>query len=92
MGFLRLRYKVPEEGTSALIETPISVGGDANDDARFAVAMAGFGQLLTGSVYLNDWGWDDAVDLALGARGDDAFGYRIEAVNLMRMAKALNQQ
>ncbi len=92
LGFLRLRYKMPGEGTSALIETPIKVGGDANDDARFAVAVAGFGQLLTGSVYLNDWGWDEAVDLALGARGDDAFGYRIEAVNLMRMAKALDQQ
>ena len=92
LGFLRLRYKMPGEGTSALIETPIKVGGEASDDARFAVAVAGFGQLLTGSVYLNDWGWDDAVDLALGARGDDAFGYRIEAVNLMRMAKALDEQ
>ena len=54
--------------------------------------MAGFGQLLTGSVYLNDWGWDQAIDLALGARGDDPFGYRIEAVNLMRTAQALDQE
>ena len=89
LGFLRLRYKAPGEAASQLIETPIIAGGEASDDARFAVAMAGFGQLLTGSVYLNDWGWDKAIDLALAARGEDPFGYRIEAVNLMRMAKAL---
>ena len=92
MGFLRLRYKAPGDATSALIETPIVAGTAASDDARFAVAIAGFGQLLTGSAYLNDWGWDEAIDLALGARGNDAFGYRIEAVNLMRMAQALDAQ
>jgi Ca-activated chloride channel homolog len=89
LGFLRLRYKTPGTDTSALIETPITAGGEPSDDARFAASIAGFGQLLTGSVYLNDWGWDDAVNLANGARGDDPFGYRIEAINLMRMAKSL---
>ena len=92
MGFLRLRYKAPGEDTSALIETPIVMGGEAREEARFAVSLAGFGQLLTGSKYLNDWGWDEAIDLALGARGDDPFGYRIEAVNLMRMAQALDNE
>ena len=92
LGFLRLRYKAPGEAASQLLETPILAGGAASDDARFAVAMAGFGQLLTGSVYLNDWGWDQAIDLALQSRGDDPFGYRIEAVNLMRMAQALSVQ
>ena len=91
LGFLRLRYKAPGANSSQLIETPIVAGGEASEDARFAAAIAGFGQLLTGSKYLNDWGWDKAIDLALGARGDDPFGYRIEAVNLMRMAKALNK-
>ncbi len=90
LGFLRLRYKSLGQAASKLIETPIAQGGPANDDARFAAAIAGFGQLLAGSVYLNDWGWDDAITLALGARGEDAFGYRIEAVNLMRMAKTLD--
>jgi Ca-activated chloride channel family protein len=45
-----------------------------------------------GATYLGDWGWDQAIELALSARGEDAFGYRIEAVNLMRMAKALSAQ
>ena len=91
LGFLRLRSVAPGATASTLLETPILTGGQANNDARFAAAIAGFGQLLTGAVYLGDWGWDQAIELALGARGSDEFGYRIEAVNLMRAAKALNQ-
>jgi Ca-activated chloride channel homolog len=92
MGFLRLRYKEPGASASELIEVPIVAGdGAPSDDARFAVAIAGFGQLLTGATYLGDWGWDDAIALANGARGDDPFGYRVEAVNLMRLAKTLTR-
>jgi Ca-activated chloride channel homolog len=47
--------------------------------------------LLTGATYLGDWGWDDAIALANGARGDDPYGYRIEAVNLMRLAKSMER-
>lgn len=89
LGFLRLRWKAPGEATSTLIETPITGAEGATDESRFAAAIAGFGQLLQGSVYLGDWGWDDAIALALTARGDDPYGYRIEAVNLMRLAQSL---
>ena len=90
LGFLRLRYKDPGQTTSRLIETPITGQGEASDDARFAAAIAGFGQLLQHSTYLGDWGWDQAIALAAGARGPDDFGYRIEAVNLMRLAQSLS--
>ncbi|MFN3844984.1 MAG: vWA domain-containing protein [Paracoccaceae bacterium] len=89
LGFLRLRYKAPGETISALIETPITADGEATEDARFAIAIAGFGQLLRGSDYLGDWGWDQAITLADANRGTDTFGYRVEAVNLMRLAKSL---
>ncbi|MFN4130051.1 MAG: vWA domain-containing protein [Paracoccaceae bacterium] len=93
LGLLRLRYKAPRETVSALIEMPI-LAGEAQDEvmlqeARFAAAIAGFGQLLRGSVYLGDWGWDQAITLAGANRGEDSFGYRIEAVNLMRLAQSL---
>jgi Ca-activated chloride channel homolog len=90
LGFLRLRYKTPGATESQLLETPIQPEtAIASDDVRFGVAMAGFGQLLTGATYLGDWGWDDAIAMAGAARGDDPFGYRIEAVNLMRLAQTL---
>ncbi|HSF63182.1 MAG TPA: VWA domain-containing protein, partial [Paracoccaceae bacterium] len=84
LGFLRLRWKAPGAETSTLIETPISGSEAASDETRFAAAVAGFGQLLQGSVYLGEWGWDEAIALAGSARGDDPYGYRVEAVNLMR--------
>jgi Ca-activated chloride channel family protein len=89
LGFLRLRWKAPGAETSALIETPITGAEPATAETRFAAAIAGFGQLLQGSVYLGDWGWDEAIALALANRGEDPFGYRIEAVNLMRLAQSL---
>ncbi|MBL8561231.1 MAG: VWA domain-containing protein [Gemmobacter sp.] len=90
LGFLRLRWKAPGAAESALIEAPIPVSlSEPDAEARFAAAIAGFGQLLTGAPYLRDWGWAEAIALAEGARGDDRFGYRIEAVNLMRLAASL---
>jgi Ca-activated chloride channel family protein len=47
--------------------------------------------LLRGSDYLGIWSWDDAITLARGNLGDDAFGYRREAVSLMRLAQSLSQ-
>ncbi|MFN3822491.1 MAG: von Willebrand factor type A domain-containing protein [Pseudorhodobacter sp.] len=90
LGFLRLRYKAPGETTSALIEAPILPGGEADGEARFAAAIAGFGQLLTGATYLGEWGWPEAIALALEGRGPDEFGYRAEAISLMRLAQGLS--
>ncbi|MEM7734114.1 MAG: von Willebrand factor type A domain-containing protein, partial [Pseudomonadota bacterium] len=91
LGFFKLRYKAPGEDQSQLIETPITQGGEVSGDMRFAMAIAGFGQLLTDSPYLGDWGYTQAIDLANTAKGDDAFGYRAEAVRLMRLAESLEQ-
>ncbi|MBS0563882.1 MAG: VWA domain-containing protein [Proteobacteria bacterium] len=92
LGFLRLRYKAPGTQASRLIETPIPTATTApDDDARFAAAIAGFGQLLRGGTYLGRWGWADAIALAEGARGEDPFGYRAEAVQLMRLAQSLSR-
>ncbi len=92
LGYLRLRSVAPGGTGSSLQETAIVPGMPVTDETRFAAAIAGFGQLLTGAKYLGDWGWDQAIDLALASRGADEFGYRIEAVNLMRTAKALSQK
>ncbi len=90
LGFLRLRWKAPGVDTSTLVETPITGTEVATNETRFAAAIAGFGQLLQGSVYTGAWGWDQAIESALSARGEDPYGYRIEAVNLMRLAQSLD--
>jgi len=92
LGFLKLRYKQPGEAQSQLIEMPIRAGGTASADMRFAAAIAGFGQLLQDSPYLGDWGYDQAIELANTAKGDDPFGYRAEAVRLMRLSQSLSQR
>lgn len=91
LGYLKLRYKVPGQSDSRLIETAISDGKAAPDtEALFSAAIAGFGQLLRGDTkYLGDWTYQDAIALAAGAKGADPFGYRAEAVSLMRLADTL---
>jgi Ca-activated chloride channel family protein len=92
IGFLRLRYKAPGAAASRLIEAPVPATLSAPDDeAAFAAAIAGFGQLLTGGRHLNGWDYADAIALAGAARGDDPFGYRAEAVTLMRLAESLSR-
>ncbi len=91
LGFLKLRYKAPGESESNLIERPIVPGSSASADMQFAAAIAGFGQLLRGEAYLGDWAYEDAIALANAARGEDAFGYRAEAVQLMRLAQSLQR-
>lgn len=89
--FVRLRYKLPADSSSRLIERPVAVAGQPASgllqrEARFAAAVAGFGQLLRGGRYTGDWNYDDALALAQANKGDDPFGYRTELVQLIRKA------
>lgn len=93
-GFLRLRYKLPNEDKSHLIETPVLVDHGVSDiagapqESRFASAVAAFGQLLRGGKYTGSYNYDDVIKLALSAKGRDTFGYRAEFINLVRLAKS----
>ena len=92
LGFFKMRYKRPGEDVSQLIEEPIfPVQDEAGADVRFSVAVAGFGELLRGGAYQGNWGWTEAIALANGARGEDPFGYRAEALTLMRLAESLSK-
>jgi len=92
--FLKLRYKLPKENTSKLIEIPITKAFESKDisntskDIRFAASVAAFGQILRGDAYTSDYSYDDIINLAKNARGDDEFGYRNEFVKLVRLAKS----
>ena len=93
-GFLRVRYKLPGEDDSRLIEQPIT-NADAVDDiaaapaeTRWAAAVAGYGQLLKREPYTGDFDYADVIALAQTARGGDAFGYRAEFIQLARLAES----
>jgi Ca-activated chloride channel family protein len=92
LAFLRLRYKEPGTDVSQLLEEVVPVVTiAANHEAGFGAAIAGFGQLLRGNTALGDWEYADAIALANANKGDDAFGHRAEAVQLMRLAQSLSR-
>ena len=93
-GFLKIRYKLPAESESKLITTPIKMADETDAagtqarEARWAAAVAAFGQILKGGKYTGGYSYDDVATLAQGAKGDDPFGYRAEFLNLVRLAKS----
>jgi len=95
IALLRLRYKQPDSNTSKLIERPIQSVDVENtlektsDRFRFSASVAGFGQLLRGGKYTDNYQYDDVLELARNARGRDAFGYRGEFISLVNLAKSL---
>ena len=92
LAFVKLRYKRPDQDRSILMSHPVEAATEAQsmDSAmQFAAAVAGFGELLRGSYYVDDWSIADARQLAQAAIGEDAFGYRQELLQLMQNAEAL---
>ncbi|MFT6268114.1 MAG: Ca-activated chloride channel family protein [Alphaproteobacteria bacterium] len=90
LGFLKLRYTLPGDVGSTLLEQAIVNTSEASDtllrEARFAASVAGFAQLLKDAKYTGNWNMKDALELALANRGEDEFGYRNEFVQLVRKA------
>lgn len=101
VAFVKVRYKLPGGATSTLIERPVTDADrpatlDAAPEAtRFALAVAAYGQKLRGDPWMAaDYGWNDIVTLAKGAKGEDEFGLRAEFVKLVRAAgsaKSVNE-
>lgn len=93
LAFLKIRYKLPGEDESRLIDRAITpqdrVGrfSRASEDTRFAVTVAAFGEKLARSDYVTYIGYDELIDMANGAKGADEYGDRAEFVQLIRRAK-----
>lgn len=93
---LKLRYKLPEEDESRLIEAPLeralleSAGREPSTDFRFAAAVSAFGQILRDGSYTNGFGYGDVQVLAREAKGEDRFGYRAGFLELVELAKDLD--
>ena len=91
LAFLRLRYKLPGQTISKLIERPIAAQteGAASERLRYAAAVAAFADALRGGRYLDGYGYPQIAQLARNARGDDARGDRAGFVQLVKLAEGL---
>ncbi|MET1080782.1 MAG: YfbK domain-containing protein, partial [Pseudomonas sp.] len=95
LALLRIRYKAPGQPDSRLLEVPIAAEATApaiaaaSKDLRFAAAVAGFAQQLSGGQYTGTFGLAASAELARGAKGDDRFGLRGEFIQLVELAQSL---
>jgi Ca-activated chloride channel family protein len=91
-GFLKIRYKLPNEKESRMISEPIPVRAGSTSaavkrDVAFSTAVAGFGQLLRGGTLTGSLTYDDVLEQAQSSKGEDRFGYRAEFIELVRKAR-----
>jgi Ca-activated chloride channel family protein len=91
-GFLRIRYKLPTETVSEEATAPIplvtrDLPSVVQREVKFSTAVAGFGQLLRGGTYTGPLTYEDVIESAQNAKGEDRNGYRAEFVELVRKAQ-----
>jgi Ca-activated chloride channel family protein len=90
---VKFRYKLPGSDQSKLsvavvMNRPASFNS-TSADFRFAAAVAEFGMLLRNSQFKQNGSYDQAIDIAKNAKGNDDDGYRAEFVRLAQTAKSL---
>ena len=87
---IKLRYKKPDSDNSQLLSQ--TVAGSSNsfsnssNNFRFSAAVASFGMLLRNSEYKQQSSYDQVLQLARSAKGEDANGYRAEFIRLVQSA------
>ena len=92
---IKFRYKEPAGSVSKLsqavvLDKPVDFK-NTSTDFRFATAVAEFGMLLRDSEFKQDSKYNQAIEIARAAKGDDHEGYRAEFVKLAESATLLNK-
>lgn len=90
---IKIRYKEPAAIQSKLMVKPVMdeqiTLQKSSDNFRFAASVAAFGMLLRNSSYKQKANYEAVIELAEGASGKDANGYRNEFQSLVKKAAAL---
>ena len=90
---VKFRYKKTDSEVSKLIVHPLMDQNlnlkETSDNFRWSAAVAGFGMILRESEYVKDFTREEVLSLAIGAKGEDKEGYRIEFINMVKSTKAL---
>ena len=90
---IKFRYKNPDEEHSRLIQKEVrnstSSWEETSDNFRFSAAVASYGMILRESDHKGNASFQDVINWAWDARGDDHEGYRMEFINLVRSSEVL---
>jgi Ca-activated chloride channel family protein len=88
---LRLRYKLPGQQRSRLLQSTIAATPTARPsmDLRFAAAVAAYADLLRGGSHIDGWDWARVTAAARAAIGEDRSGSRREFVELLGIGERL---
>ncbi|RFS15903.1 VWA domain-containing protein [Emticicia sp. C21] len=93
---IKLRYKLPEENTSKLIEQIVldkhTAFDKTSDNFRLAASIAEFGLLLRQSNFKGNANYEHIIATARSAKGNDEEGYRAEFIKLVKMAQLLSSK
>ena len=85
---IKFRYKKPDGNVSKLIVHPLTDSNmplaKTSDNFRWSASVAAWGMLLRDSEYIGNFNYDEVVQMAQSAKGDDKEGYRIEFINMVK--------
>lgn len=93
---IKLRYKKPDGDKSELLSRTVTKGQlqpflEANENARFATAVAAWGMLLNQSHFLQQASYEQVLSIAGSALGNDRMGYRKEFLELVKKAERISK-
>lgn len=96
VAMIQVRYKKPQQDHSKLLSQAVmkkQINHDlsrASNDLRFASAVAAYAELLRGGEQLSNFGYQQVLDLARSARGNDPGGHRAAFLSLVSLAQSLD--
>jgi Ca-activated chloride channel homolog len=93
---VKLRYKSPESKKSMLMEKAVMDQGiefeKTSENFKLAAAVAEFGLILRDSEFKGEANYDQVIEIAKKAKGQDEEGYRAEFIKLVKLAKLLDKK
>ena len=93
VALLKLRYKLPEQERSRLIEQTVTRPrqiGAGSAQLQLAAAVAAFGEALRGGKYLDGFALGAIAGLVAEHKGQDRYGMVAELEDLVRKAEVLS--
>ena len=95
LAFLKIRYKDPYIKRAKSVEESIPIPftltdlAQTDDDYRFAAAVAEWGMLLRNSKYKAQSSYNQVLELAKNALGEDKEGYHKEFIDLVELSEKI---